>query len=144
MRRIYIFSFGSGLLTQVVDVVGVEIALDTFSEGVASELLQESFVGIDLYIFKAYLVPASQDHVDDLTQTILILFDKVSDDNRHASAHPHLAVHQNVGLFPCFFDELISLIKESMQLVIFVVLSWNVEIMGYIFFGVTEKPAPSD
>jgi hypothetical protein len=53
-------------------------------------------------------------------------------------------MYKNVSFFPCFFYEIISLLKKPMQLVIFMILSRNVKVVRYVLFGVIEKATSSN
>lgn len=50
-------------------------------------------------------------------------------------------MHQNVGLLPGLFDEVICLLEKAVELIIFVVLGGNVEVEGYVLFGVGQVAA---
>lgn len=86
-----------------------------------------------------YFVATSEDQIYHLAKTILILFDKIGNHNRHTPTYSNLAMYKNVSFFPCFFYEIKSLIKKSMELIILVIFSRNVKVVRDVLFGVIEK-----
>ena len=48
-------------------------------------------------------------------------------------------MHQHVGLPSGLLDELVGLLEEAVQLVIFVVLGRDVEVVRDVFSGVLEE-----
>ena len=69
------------------------------------------------------------DHAHDLLEGILVSFEQVGDDNCNAPAYSSHAVDEDIGLFSCFFNELISLAKMLTEVIGCMIFSWDIEIM---------------
>jgi hypothetical protein len=96
-------------------------------------LLDKAPVGIDLEFGKIYLSSSALQHGDHLAESVLVSLQEVGDDDGDASADAGHAVDEDVGLFPRLFYEVEGLLKVPIYGVIFVVFSWDVEVVWNVF-----------
>ena len=78
------------------------------------------------------------DHAHNLLEGILVSFEQVGNYNCYAPAYSSHTVDEDIGLFSCFFNELISLAKMLTEVIGFVIFSWDVEVVLNLLFFMSE------
>ena len=95
-------------------------------------------------LIRSHLASPPVNHTHDLLQGVLVLLQQIGDHGCDASADSCHAVHQNIGGFSAFLDEVVCLAEMLAQVVALVILGGNVEVVGDVFLFVFEETAPGD
>ena len=77
-------------------------------------------------------------HAHDLLESVLISFEQIGNNDGDASTDPCHAVNEDVGLFSCFFNEIIGLTEMLTEVVGFVIFSRDIEVVLDLLFFVSE------
>ena len=94
---------------------------------------------VESTLLKCYYGSKLFDRSISLYPVFLLLPHQIGYNYSGAPRYPSSAMHQNICLLCCLFDELVSFVKVLGQIELVVVVGWYVEVVGQDLFGMLKK-----
>ena len=73
-----------------------------------------------------------------------MFFKKIGHDDGDTSTNASHAMNKDIGIFPSLLNEIEGGIEMLIEFIVFVILSWNVEVEVDVLFLVMKKATPSN
>ena len=131
-------------LSKIGNLTSIKITFQTFLLRIFFQLLNKTFVGVDLTKIEIYLLPLPLDHLNNLTQRSFIFLQKIGHNNGYTSTHPRHTMHQYIGILPSLINKIKSSVEMPVQLITLMIVSRYIQVIRHVLLLVPQQSTPSD